>query len=612
MRGPPPRGFHAEAPLPHDHALGLLHRVWPFVRPQRRYLFAALAIIAAAAGLNLLRPLLMGRVVAAAQAGALPELTRNAMLLVGVFLVIQLLLFIQTYTMNVIGARAMGALRAHIFELLQRVPLRYYDRTPTGRIVTRATNDVDAIGEIFASGALNAVGDIIALGGILAMMVMLDTRLSLVAFAAMPPVGLFVWLARARARGSLREIRVGTARLNSFLNEQIAGVSVVQAYAREEAMTREFDAIHVGYRAANKQSTVYDAVTDATIELVGTMCIASILWFAGRARFTDVPVTFALVVTFTQYIKNHFFDPISLLASRYTILQSAGSGAERVFQLIDEVAIRSTPPSATSPLPPGATDEVLSLERLSFAYEPGFPVLRDVSLEVKRGEKVAIVGTTGAGKTTLTSLLLRLYDVETGRCRVFGRDVQSYAPSELRQLFAVVPQEVLLFPGTIASNVAMTTGAPDRARVEDALKSIGALEMFMAREGGLEAEVDERGANLSTGERQLIAFARALYRDAPVLLLDEATASIDPATEARMHTALEAVVKDRTCVVIAHRLSTLRSVDRVIVMQRGRIVECGTQEELIALGGVYARLYRLQFAVEQRERLARADEAAPG
>ena len=251
-------------------------------------------------------------------------------------------------------------------------------------------------------------------------------------------------------------------------------------------------------------------------------------------------------------------------------------------------------------------DEAIALEDVTFSYKPGVPVLKDVTLHVKRGEKVALVGATGAGKTTVTSLLLRLYDFEKGTARVLGKDVCAYDRRELRELFSVVPQDVFLFAGTVASNIAMSDDVPDLGRVERALQRIGALDVFLKRPGGLEARVDERGANFSAGERQLLAFARALYRDAPLLVLDEATASIDSDTETRLQAALEAVVEGRTSLVIAHRLSTIRAVDRIVVFHKGRIVETGSHDELLAKDGVYARLYRFQFAVEQMETIATA------
>jgi ATP-binding cassette subfamily B protein len=338
-----------------------------------------------------------------------------------------------------------------------------------------------------------------------------------------------------------------------------------------------------------------------------------VLWWAGLKRIEDSSLTFPLVVVFTQYIKQ-FFEPVSLLATRYTVLQSAMSGAERIFQLLDEKQLE--PLGIAAPAGPPAAlieGEVVALDNVTFSYKKGVPVLRDVSFHVKKGERIALVGATGAGKTTVTSLLLRLYELDHGHARVMGKDIAAYDRRELRDLFSVVPQDVFLFAGTVATNVAMSDDQPDLARVEQALARVGALDLFQRRPGGLEARVDERGANFSAGERQLLAFARALYKDTPLLILDEATASIDSDTEVRLQTALEAVMAGRTALIIAHRLSTIRAVDRIVVFHRGRVIECGPHDELLAKGGVYARLYRLQFAVEElAKEEAKAGTGAPG
>ncbi|MDP9035444.1 MAG: ABC transporter ATP-binding protein/permease [Myxococcota bacterium] len=592
------RTFHEEGKIGKAYDSRLVQRLWPFVQPHVGFIVLSLVTLVLMAAINLLRPLLMGDVVYQAGARDARRLMRDGLGLSLLLVALQALTFLQMYAMQIAGARAMASLRSVVFEFFQRLRLRYYDRTPVGRLVTRATNDVDALSELFASGALNAIGDLISLVGVVAMMLTLDWRLSIVSFLALPVVGAIVNYVRKRSRAAYRDIRARTARLNAFLNEQVNGIAVVQAFVREHAMARDFDGINVGYRDANKRAIYYEAVLDAAIEMVSTVCIASILWFAGLRRVSDHVITFPLLVTFTQYIRQ-FFEPVSLLSQRYTLLQSAMSGAERIFGLLDEKDVCPAALPASSCSPAGPPDEAIALEHVDFEYKPGVPVLRDVTFSARKGECVALVGATGAGKSTVTSLLLRLYEPQGGAVRVLGRDVRAYEPQDLRRCFSVVPQDVFLFPGTVLSNVALADGTPDRARAEQSLRRVGAYELFARREGGLDARVDERGQNFSAGERQLLAFARAIYREAPLLVLDEATASVDSDTEARLQCASEEVIRGRTALVIAHRLSTIRAADRIIVFHKGRVVEMGSHEELLAKAGVYARLYRMQFAHEQ-------------
>jgi ATP-binding cassette subfamily B protein len=490
----------------------------------------------------------------------------------------------------------MADLRAHVFQFVHRLRVGFFENQPVGRLVTRVTNDVDAISEVFSSGALNAFGDLIRLVGIVVMMLVLDLQLSLIAFAALPPIALVVWLVRRRARLAFREIRAKTARMNANMNEQVNGITLIQAYDRQDAAEAEFDEINIGYREANLRAIKYDAVQDAAMDAVHSIALALIIVALGYHE-----ASFGTVVAFSAYLSK-FFEPLSALAQRYTLLQSALSGAERVFRLLDTDA-----PDA--PKRPGGTDGspefAFELNNVNFAYKKGTPVLRDISLSARVGEKIALVGPTGSGKTTVNALLLRLYEAEQGSVRVQGRDVRSLDRDELRSKFAVVPQDVFLFPATLAENVAAGK-VPDQARVAEVLRRIGAYDLLALRNGGLSARVEEHGANFSLGERQLIAFARALYRDAPILILDEATASVDSDTESRLQKALEELLKGRTALVIAHRLSTIRAADTICVLQGGEIVERGSHDELLQTEGVYTALYRLQFAKQRSTK-----EAAP-
>ncbi len=607
------RAFHEEDEIRKTYDARLALKLWPFVRPQGLLLAVFAVATCVLAALTVSRPLVMRRGLDAAIAGgpnAGADFFNAGLTLFGLVALEQAFIFAQTLSMQAAGARAMAALRRHVFRFLHDRRVGFFDDQPVGRLVTRVTNDADAIGEAFASGALNAFGDILRLAGIVALMLALDPKLALIAFAALPPVGLLVNFVRRRARLAFREIRTKTARLNAFLNEQVIGMSVTQAYAREAAAQGEFDAINVGYRDANFNSIALEAALDAAVEVVSSVCIAAVIWYAGFAGSgpDGHHISFGTLVAFVAYLEQ-FFTPIRDLSTRYTQIQSSLSGAERVFQLLENRDVDA--PRREGPTAGGDSGLAFEFDHVEFAYKPGNPILRSLSLAARPGERIALVGPTGSGKTTVAGLLLRLYDAQGGAVRVFGRDVAGLGREELRRQFSVVPQDVFLFPGTVADNVALGERNVDLARVEKALETIDALDLFARRPGGLLARVDERGQNFSAGERQLLAFARAVYRDAPVLVLDEATASVDSDTEARLQGALERMLSGRTALIIAHRLSTIRSVDRVVVLQKGEVVEEGPPDELARRGGLYANMLTMQEAQPAAETPAPAPASEP-
>lgn len=576
----------------------LLRRIWPYLASERRLLALAMGFVLMVAVLGLVRPLVMRH---AMDDGVLRHDQRllfyGGLSVAALVVVEQLLGFAQVYATQLAGARSMARLRDALFQFLHRLPMTFFDRQPVGRLVARVTNDVDAIQELFASGVLATLGDLIRLVGIVALMVAVSLRLSLYTFAAAPLAAILVLSLRKRMRDAYRAVRAESARLNASLNEQLLGMEVVHAYDRAERELREFDVVNRANRDANVRSIRYESVQDAALETIASLCLASMLLAIART-----PVSFGTVIAFNAYLMQ-FFEPIAVLAQRYTLLQSALAGAERAFGLLD-VPERDAPAvvgphaiaASTPPLTIASTGTI-EFDHVNFEYRPGLPVLHDLSFRLSPGERVAVVGPTGSGKTTISSLLIRLYDVTSGHVRVQGRDVRDWDKFTLRRQFAMVPQEPYLFPGTIASNIAAGSEADDD-RVAEVLRRIGALDLFLNRDGGLHARVQRNGAGLSVGERQLVAFARALYRDAPYLVLDEATASIDSNTELRLNQALETLLENRTAIVIAHRLATIRYADRILVMQKGRIAEQGTHVQLVASGGLYARLVALSSVRE--------------
>jgi len=589
--------FHEEQRLGRAYDARLLGRLWAFVRPYRALVGAALGASLLTTALVLARPLVMRWALdLGVMARDAEVLTRGGLALLGMGLVEQLLLFVQVFALQVAGARAVADLRAAVFAFLHRLRLAYFDSAPIGRLVTRVTNDTDAILELFASGIIGAVGDVLRLLGIAVILAAIDPGLALTAAAAGAPAVVVVLLLRPAIRRAFRDVRAKTARLNANLDEQIAGMPVVQALRRQRAAEAELDVINVAYRQANLRAIYFDSMQDAAIDMVMAVALAAIV-----VRLGHEGSSFGTLVAYNLYVFL-FFEPLAALAQRYTLLQSAMAGAERIFGLLDtpdaDDAPRLPAPPGPAAAAKGSGEVAVEFAGVDFSYKPGVPVLTGVSFRVRRGEHVAVVGPTGAGKSTLAALALRLYDVTRGAVRVGGVDVRAQERAALRGRFAVVPQDVYLFPGTVAENVALAA-APDRDRVRAALERTGSLDLFLRRAGGLDAPVGERGQHLSAGERQLVAFARALYRDAEILLLDEATASIDSDTEARLQRALAALLRDRTAIVIAHRPSTIRAAARLLVLYQGRLVEEGPHAALLARGGVYSRLYALAAVADR-------------
>ena len=580
-----------------EYDLGLFLRLWPWVKPHLGLFLFAIALMPVAAVANAAQPYMVKRAIDAALVSHDGALVTKV---VGWFAIAIAIDFVarvaQTYALQLAGQKATADLRRDLFAHVQRLSVGYFDKTPIGRVVTRITNDIDGLLELFASGAITAFSDILLLLAIVGFMFYVDWKLAAVAMLSLPPLAYIVNRFRKGARVAFRSIRVLIAELNTYLAEQVQGLGVVQAYGREVECKAEYDAINNEHRDANRLAIRYDSLLYSVVESMAVACVASVLWFAAvSAAGIPNPEASAAwvgtVVSFYDYIQR-FFGPIRDLSTKYTVLQSSLASVERIAALLDVTELDA--PDAQPVDVRVADDVAIAFRGVRFGYRPENPVLHDVDLDVKRGERIAIVGATGSGKTTATSLLLRFYELDAGVIAVDGRDVRSYPVFELRRKFAVVPQDVFLFRGTVLDNVALGAKIPDRDRAEQALERVGALDLLAGR-GGLDSVVEERGGNFSAGERQLLALARALYYDAPYLVLDEATANVDSETEARLDRAAAEALRGRTSIVIAHRLSTIRDADRILVFHHGRIVEEGTHASLLERDGVYARLHRLQF-----------------
>ena len=508
-----------------------------------------------------------------------------------------LLRYAQLVALEGAGQRVLRDLRQEVFTHITRRPIAFFDRNPVGRLITRVTSDVEALNELFSQGVLAVLGDLLVMVMIAGVMIRMDLRLALTAFAAVPVLLALTFYFRGKIRETHRWVRLLLSKLNAFLAESLAGMSIIQLFARESRELRGFRSASHAYRDAELRGVRYESIFSALVELAGIVVTAAILWL-GAGRILDGAITFGVLVAFIDYSKR-FFHPVQDLSTKYAVLQSALASAERVFDLLDD---DSTLPVERVVVPSSAIAGRIEFESVGFSYREGEPVLHDVSFEIEPGERVGVVGATGSGKSTLIRLLARLYDVDHGAVRLDGIDVRELDPAVLRGALGVVTQDIFLFSGSIRDNIAL--GAPIGAvetdhHVERATGAVGLDPLLGRLPDGLDTAVWEWGANLSVGERQLVTFARALARDPKVLVLDEATASVDPETERRIQEALVALLRGRTAIVVAHRLSTVEKLDRILVLHRGRLVESGSHEELVAAGGIYSRLHALQEEGEE-------------
>jgi ATP-binding cassette subfamily B protein len=592
----------------------LMRRLLEYLRPYRPQVGLAVAAIIGHSLLELAPPYLTKLVID----DYIPSADLSGLAVVAVLFLVTLagsfaLEYVQTWTMQMTGQRIMFDLRMQVYRHLQRLDLRYYDRNPVGRLMTRVTTDVDVLNELFTSGVVSVFGDVFTLVGIMGVLIWLDWRLALIAFSVLPLIALITQWFRRNVRDSYRTVRTWIARINAYLQERITGMATVQLFRREARDFADFDEIDRRHRDANVDSIFYYAVFYPAIELVSALAVALIIWIGGGWVLEDT-LTLGSLVAFIMYAQR-FFRPIQDMSEKFNVLQGAMASSERVFALLDtpveivsggsaarnvDAASRNPPyvrrpGSGAGHDPSGAGPGVIAFENVTFAYVEGEPVLKDISFRVEPGQRVALVGATGSGKTTIVNLLLRFYDVQQGRITIDGVDIRDMDLRELRSCFGLVLQDVHLFSGTIAGNIRLgNEDITDEAvrRAADAVHAAGFIDRLPE---GMATPVAERGATLSVGQKQLLSFARALAFDPRVLILDEATSSVDTETELLIRDALKVVMRGRTTVAIAHRLSTIQDMDRILVLHRGRLRESGTHQELLAQRGIYHRLYELQF-----------------
>jgi ATP-binding cassette subfamily B protein len=579
----------------------LAGRLLGFLRPYRREVVLSVALLAAISLLEVAGPYLTKVAIdtyvkPASGQGALPADASRGLLLiaaayVGVLAAAFGLRYLQSYMMSMVGQRAMRDLRLSIFRHLVSLSPTYYDTRPVGQILTRVTQDVAVLNELFAQGVVAVLGDLFILFGIVGAMLLLDWKLALVTLTTVPMLVVATAIFRAKVRVSYRRVRSRLARLNGFLQEHLQGLDTLKLFNAEEKETRGFDRANEEHYSAHVQNIFYYAVFFPVVEVIGALSIALILWYGGGGILAGA-VTFGVVVAFIQYAER-FYQPVRDLSEKYNMIQSAMVASERIFELLDT---RPAVPEPAAPRAIGRLAGAVEFDRVWFAYQDAEWVLRDVSFRVAPGEKVAIVGATGAGKTTIANLLCRFYEFQQGAIRVDGADLREIEGRALRRQIGLVLQDVFLFSGSVRQNIAFGDRGRGADGVERALAGVGGEGLLGRLPRGLDEEVGERGGNLSMGERQILAFARALHYDPSILILDEATSSVDVETERTIQTALHRLLQGRTSLVIAHRLSTILDADRILVLHKGELREQGTHAELLARGGIYARLYELQYS----------------
>jgi ATP-binding cassette subfamily B multidrug efflux pump len=606
--------FHEEEAIGKTYDFQVARRLLRYLRPYLRLLIPALLLTLVLNLLGILQPKFTQYAIDwFILPGQLAGLKLLLILYVGVQVLRLVFSYFQALLLNTIGQYVMFDMRRELYDKLQHQEIAYYDRNPVGRIMTRLTSDVDSLNELFTAGITDLLGDLVMIFAIIGMMLWMDVRLTLVTLLTVPMLWVATTWFRKGARKGYDMVRTRIARINSFLQEHFAGAQTVQIFNAEIRSVKKFREINADYRKANIDTIFYYAVFFPLVDFIGAVGIALIIWYGGYRVMQNTPghtvLTLGALVAFIQY-SGFLFQPIRDISDKYNVLQAAVVASHRIFKTLD------LPIAITSPEQPGKSGRargVIEFENVWFAYKDEDWVLKDVSFKVEPGQSIALVGHTGSGKSTITNLLMRFYDVQRGRILLDGVDLREWELKSLRENFAVVLQEIFLFSGTIEGNIRLGRDDISEERVKWAAGEVSADPFINRLKGGYQAEVKERGAGLSVGQKQLVSFARALAFDPALLILDEATSSIDTETEQLIQQAIERVMRDRTSIVVAHRLSTIQRADQIIVLHHGEIREQGTHQALLAQHGLYWKLYKLQYADGSRDEtptLNGHDEAA--
>jgi ATP-binding cassette subfamily B protein len=572
-----------------------MRRLLAYVKPYRKYVFFAILLNIFVAALSPLRPYLTKIAID----DHIAKSDFNGLMIISLILLFSLILqaviqYFLTYATQYLGQKTLYDLRVELFSHVQKLALKFFDKTPIGRIVTRTTNDVESLGELFSSGIVMVFSDVFIIIWILGFMFTLDVKLSLVTLSVLPILIYGTFLFRKKVREAYRNVRYHLARLNSYMQEHITGMNVVQIFRKEEDEFKRFSSINADHRDANIKSIFYYAVFYPSVELISSAAIALIIWYGG-GEVIQGTITIGVLFAFVQYVEM-FFRPIRDLSEKYNILQTSMASSERIFNLLDNKTFINNP---TNPVPLDDIKGHIEFKDVWFAYDDENYVLKNINFEIKPGESVAIVGHTGAGKSTLINILIRFYDINKGSICVDGIDIRKIDKRELRKHISMVLQDVYLFSGTIKSNITLDNERISLERVKKAAELVGADRFIENLPNKYDEEVKERGATLSVGQKQLISFARALAYEPKILILDEATSSIDTDTEKIIQGAIQRLLKGRTSIVIAHRLSTIQNADKIIVLHKGEIKEIGKHQELLAQRGIYYRLYQLQYKEQE-------------